>query len=70
MDGQAERGDKVTNSKYKVEFPDCRKRKCFGYSEGKCTILSDNNFGKRECPFFKTQSQIDRENEAVSNERR
>ena len=41
----------------KNSAPLCAKSTCFGCSGGKCTILSDNNFGMRTCPFFKTQRQ-------------
>ncbi len=37
--------------------PLCAKSACFGCSGGKCAILSDNNFGMRTCPFFKTREQ-------------
>lgn len=41
-----------------VYAPLCAKSTCFGFSDGKCAILCDNNFGKRLCPFFKTQDQM------------
>ena len=31
----------------------CKKKDCFANVKGTCSILTDTNFGKRECPFFK-----------------
>ena len=28
---------------------------CFANSNGKCTCLEDNDFGDRDCPFYKTK---------------
>lgn len=36
----------------------CEKNECFAYKDGKCVALSDNQFGKRGCPFYKTNSQL------------
>lgn len=41
--------------------PDCLNNKCFGCDNGKCLILTDNNFKGRSCPFFKTPEQLSRE---------
>lgn len=49
------------NERY--QCPSCSRYNCFAYDNGKCVILRDNDFGRRECPFFKTQRQLDREEE-------
>lgn len=33
--------------------PLCGRGGCFANGDGFCKILTDNDFGKRECPFFK-----------------
>ncbi len=38
--------------------PSCDKRECFACHDGKCIALTDNKFGKRECPFFKSAERI------------
>lgn len=45
----------------RANSPDCQNNKCFGCDNGKCLILSDNDFKGRSCPFFKTQKQLDDE---------
>lgn len=37
----------------------CNRSNCRGNIRGTCTALADNNFGARECPFFKTRQQFD-----------
>lgn len=47
----------------KARYPDpvCGINTCFGYSDGKCTILINNDFGGRKCPFYKrSRSEIKR----------
>lgn len=43
------------------ECPSCDRNNCFAYSNGECVILTDNDFGERECPFYKTQAQFERD---------
>ena len=39
--------------------PACNAHKdCFANKHGKCICLSDNDFGKRDCPFYKTESEV------------
>lgn len=38
------------------QCPTCDKVECAGCENGRCAILSDNNFNK-DCPFFKTEEQ-------------
>lgn len=45
--------------------PRCGTSTCFAYKSGKCVILIDNNFGKRKCPFYKSQAQFERERDAA-----
>ena len=49
------------------ECPKCGRHTCFGYNDGKCMILTGNNFGKRNCPFYKTAAQIVAEEARVKN---
>lgn len=39
---------------------------CFACMDGKCICLSDNRFNGRECPFYKTKAQNDKENARTS----
>lgn len=41
--------------------PICNKDECAAHKEGHCVILIDNNFGDRDCPFFKTNEQVKKE---------
>ena len=37
----------------------CKTHKdCFAYRDGNCVSLSDNDFGGRECPFFKSKKEV------------
>lgn len=42
-------------------MPKCEKTGCFANKKKECTILENNDFGKRECPFFKSNAQMERE---------
>lgn len=53
---------------YMANAPTCEKSKCFGFFGGHCSILCDNNFRNRSCPFFKTTEQK-RQQEMESKER-
>ena len=33
--------------------PLCGRGECFANKDGYCGILTDNDFGERECPFYK-----------------
>ena len=46
------------------DLPTCVAGECFACEEGQCTVLVDNNFGTRKCPFFKTKEQVANEEEA------
>ena len=50
------------------EYPKCDRFSCFAYSDGKCVILTNNNFGKRACPFYKTPAQIAAEEARVKRD--
>lgn len=41
--------------------PVCDRTDCAACMNRHCTILVDNNFGDRECPFFKTWDQNEEE---------
>lgn len=34
---------------------------CAAYRNGMCIILTDDDFGKKDCPFYKTNEQNRRE---------
>lgn len=38
--------------------PPCDRVECFACEYRSCRILNDNDFGKRDCPFFKTREQF------------
>ena len=41
--------------------PVCARVTCFGNMSGKCRVLVDNDFGGRDCPFYKARDQLDEE---------
>ena len=47
--------------------PICNREDCFGCKEGKCIVLAKNNFGKRDCPFFKTKEQAAKDKKIYVN---
>lgn len=56
------RQDEVAAGEDKDSFPGCHFCSCFANERGHCTLLQDNDFGDRLCPFYKT-------GEFVKNER-
>lgn len=32
---------------------------CFANKKGQCVCLSENDFGERDCPFYKPRSEVD-----------
>lgn len=42
-------------------FPICKAAECAAYEGGRCIVLTDNDFGGRKCPFFKTREQVAKE---------
>lgn len=50
----------------KIE-PICNREDCFACDGSKCTLLTENDFGDRECPFFKTNEQVAKEKELYPN---
>ena len=48
----------MTSTKYN---PNCNKWDCAAFEKGKCVCLTDNNFGRRERPFYKTKEQAESE---------
>lgn len=44
--------------------PPCDRSDCFACEFGNCTILTNNDFGKRECPFYKKQETGSKTQEA------
>ncbi len=35
----------------------CKKKTCFANVKGVCNVLTDTNFGKRSCPFYKPKKE-------------
>lgn len=46
---------------YQQSITRCNKWDCAGFDDGNCICLIDNNFGKRECPFYNTKEQAAKE---------
>lgn len=46
-----------------AKYTECEQRKkdCFAYQLGECRILVDTDFGRRNCPFYKTREQAEEE---------
>ena len=43
------------------DLPPCRQHRaaCLGYGgRGRCKILTDTNFGRKSCPFYKTTAMV------------
>ena len=43
------------------KLPGCLVEECAMQKDGCCIALTDNNFGSRKCPFFKTEEQVAKE---------
>ena len=44
----------------KHAFPACNiHTDCFAHKDGKCVCLSENDFGKRDCSFYKPDTEAD-----------
>lgn len=41
--------------------PACNVTECFACEEKHCIILTKKDFGARQCPFFKTREQVEKE---------
>ena len=48
-------------------FPYCASLKCASCDDFRCLALSDNDFGTKKCPFFKTKEQVEQEKEYCRN---
>lgn len=47
---------------YTCRCPNCDTVRCFANDgRGKCKILTENEFGKRRCPFYKDRVQRQQE---------
>lgn len=42
-------------------LPVCAKEDCAACSGGQCVALTDNDFGGKKCPFYKTREQNEKE---------
>ena len=50
---------------YEDDRPKCLRTVCFANYDCYCSALSNNDFGERDCPFFKTRRQLDEERAAI-----
>lgn len=42
--------------------PKCREHSdCFANKRGRCVCLKDSDFGKKPCPFYQHEDEVDRE---------
>ncbi len=49
-------------AKKSVGRPACNKHSdCYANKKGSCVCLSDNDFGKRDCPFYKPNNEANLE---------
>lgn len=48
----------------------CKRLDCRGNIRGECTVLTDNNFGDRECPFFKTRKEFEEQEKYFEEKKR
>ena len=48
--------NKIIYSDYE---PPCERSGCFACENGRCKILINNDFGERECPFYKPDNEND-----------
>ena len=44
------------------DYPLCAKDDCAACVNKRCIALRDNDFGSKECPFYKTKEQNEKEN--------
>ena len=50
---------KIVKKKRAKAFPACNSHKdCFANKDSKCVCLSDNDFGKKDCPFYKPNTEV------------
>ncbi|MBQ3426100.1 MAG: hypothetical protein IJH37_03020 [Clostridia bacterium] len=50
----------------RLKIPCKLHKDCFALTNGTCVCLSDNRFKGKECPFYKSKAQNDRENARTS----
>ena len=46
----------ATSKPYYKQIPECSLCDCRANHEGDCVALIDNDFGERECPFYKKRA--------------
>ena len=44
-----------------LNYPPCGVNKCAANEKDHCLALTQNNFGDRKCPFYKTKEQNEKE---------
>lgn len=52
-----------------VTGPRCLRQSCFAWHGDRCIALCDNDFGNRDCPFYKSREQRARELGELSERR-
>ncbi len=58
-------GEAFGKETFKAETCACKVSDCFACKDGGCAALTDNDFGERSCPFFKTSEQVEKERAAA-----
>lgn len=51
----------MTKKTDKTAPPKCDRVNCFACLGRQCRILVDNDFGGRDCPFYKTKDRLEAE---------
>ena len=54
--------------KKKEVYPACARLECKANKRGDCVCLTDNDFGKRECPFFKEKEHDETGTSAIQKD--
>lgn len=58
------------SNKIEDEKPRCLRSECFANYGDRCACLADNDFGDRDCPFYKSKRQLADERAALADKRR
>ena len=47
----------MTTERANPEWPRCLRTSCFANCADRCSCLDNNEFGNRDCPFYKSREQ-------------
>lgn len=61
QDKNIQKDSEVAAGEDKDSFPGCHFCSCFANKREHCTLLEDNDFGGRVCPFYKTKELVENE---------